>query len=102
VVYPSSRRLEDGTKIRAKVINKINDMDAQNHKNIMMLIEVGEDGYEEIMAYTDLCDIIEDQHDDEFKNPERHWVFKDILDHQGRLKSGDPGYIGCLWNVEIL
>jgi hypothetical protein len=54
------------------------------------------------MAYTELCDIIEEQHDDEFKNPERHWVFKDIFDHQGPLKPGDPGYIGCPWNVEIL
>jgi hypothetical protein len=70
---------EDGTKIRAKVVNKINDMDAQNHKNIKMLMDVGEDGYEESMAYIELCDIIEDQHDDEYKNPERHWVFKDIL-----------------------
>jgi hypothetical protein len=50
-----------------------------------MLIEVDEDGYEEIMACTELCDIIEDQHDAEFC-PERHWVFKDILGHQGSLQ----------------
>jgi hypothetical protein len=68
----------------------------------MMIIEVGEDGYEEIMAYTELCDIIEEQHDDEFKNPERHWVFKDILSHQGPLLSGDPGYIGWPWKFNIL
>jgi hypothetical protein len=77
-------------------------MDAQKHKNIKMLIELGEYGYEVIMAYTELCDSIEDQHDDEFKDPERRWVCKDILGHQGPLKNGDPGYIGCPWNVEII
>jgi hypothetical protein len=36
------KETEDGTRIRAKVIKKKNDMDAQNQKNIKMLIEVGE------------------------------------------------------------
>jgi hypothetical protein len=55
------------------------------------------------MAYTELCDIIEEQYDDnDFKNPEQHLVFKEILGYQGPLKSGDPGYIGYPWNVEIL
>jgi hypothetical protein len=76
-------------------------MDAQNHKSIKMLIEFGEDGYEASMAYTELCDIIENQHDGQFKNPERHCIFKDILGYQGTLKSGDPGNIFCPWNVEI-
>jgi hypothetical protein len=69
-----------------------------------MLVEVGEDGYEALMAYTELCNIIEEQHDgdDEFKNPERHWVVKDILGHQKPLEIGDPEYIGFPWNVKIL
>jgi hypothetical protein len=66
----------------------INDMDEQHHRNIKMLVEVGEDGYEALMAYTELCDIIEGQHDDEFNKPVRHWVFKDIVGHQGPFKSG--------------
>jgi hypothetical protein len=52
------------------------------HRTIEVLIEIGEDGYEDIIAYTELCDIIEEQNDEEFKNPERHWVFKGILEHQ--------------------
>jgi hypothetical protein len=51
-------------KSRAKVNKKITDLDSQNHHNIIMLIEVGEDGYEEILTYTELCDIIEQQHED--------------------------------------
>jgi hypothetical protein len=53
------------------------------------------------MAYAELCDIIEEQHD-AFRNLEQHWVFKDTLDHQTPLKGGDPGYIGCPWSVDIL
>ena len=93
---------EDGTMIRAKVTKKIDDLDAKNHKNIKMLIEVGEDGYEELLSYTELSDIIEEQHEDEFKNPERHWVFKDILEHIGPLKPSDPQYNGSTWMVKIL
>jgi len=93
---------EDGTKIRAKVSKKINDLDSQNHQNIKMLIEVGEDGYEEILSYVELCDIIEQQHAEDMLNPERHWVFKKIVSHIGPVKPTDPEYMGSTWNLKIL
>jgi hypothetical protein len=47
---PFLKEMEDGTMIRAKVTDKLNDLDAQKQKNIKMLLEVGEDGYEEIVT----------------------------------------------------
>ena len=52
---------EDGTKLRAKVTRKIMDRDAENHQNIKFLIEIGSGELEEIITYTELCDIIEKQ-----------------------------------------
>jgi hypothetical protein len=67
-----------------------------------MVIKVGEDGYEESLSYTELCDIIEQQHEDELNNSKRHWVFKEILEHQGPLEPSDPEYNDSPWNVKIL
>lgn len=97
------KQQEDGTMIRAKVTKKINDLDAENHENIKMLIEVGDEGgYEELIGYLDLCDAIEEQHRLEKENPNAHWEFVDIVGHTGPLKKGDKGYNGSMYNIDIL
>jgi hypothetical protein len=48
--------LADGQKVRAEVVHKIDDMNAQNHKDIMMLLKLGDEDAEELMTYTELCD----------------------------------------------
>jgi hypothetical protein len=42
------RKLDDGTSYRATVLHKIQDLDAENHANIKVLVELG-DG---VKAYT--------------------------------------------------
>ena len=44
------RELPDGQKVRAKVIRKIEDLDAQNHTNIKFLLDLGDGGAEEIIS----------------------------------------------------
>ena len=83
------KEAEDGQVYRAEIVKKINDLDAQNHHNIKMIVKYSDDDIEEIMAYTELCDIIEDQMEREENNPEKLWIFKEVLSHSGPLKQSD-------------
>ena len=57
------RDMPDGSKHRASVARKIKDDDAANHQKIRFLIEIGTEGeLDEIIAYNELSNIIEDQH----------------------------------------
>ena len=43
----------------AKVARKLNNWDADNHKNITFILAIGDDGIEQIMSYIEVCDRIE-------------------------------------------
>jgi hypothetical protein len=60
-VFASS--LGDDQNYCAKVVQKIQDHDADCHKQIKVLVEFGDGQYDEIMAYHKLCDYIETQED---------------------------------------
>ena len=59
------RETEDGQKLRAKIVRKINDDDAANHQKIKFLVEVGNGDADEIMAYAELSALIEAQREEE-------------------------------------
>ncbi len=97
------KQQEDGTMIGAKVKQKTNDLEAQNHQNIKMLVKVGdEDGYEEIMSYVDLCDVVEGQHKQESENPNAQFMFQDIIGHEGPLSKDHKDYNGSMWNLRVM
>jgi hypothetical protein len=73
---------KDGQRLRAEVVRKIYDQDAQNHTNIKLLCKVGDEGAEEIMTHQELCDLIETQ-DAEEMDANKMWTFKKILCHTG-------------------
>ena len=50
---------DGGLNYRAKAMKKIEDFDADNHQRIKFLVEVAD--HEEIISYTELCDLIEQQ-----------------------------------------
>ncbi len=57
---------------------------------------------DEILAYNELSDIIEKQHEDELHAPDdATWAFKAINEHQGPLPSSDPRYKGSSYNVLV-
>jgi len=93
--------LDDGQKYRAEIVKRINDMDSSNHKNIKFLIKYGDPSYEEIIAYTELCDILEQQHLDELSNQDKLFTYKRIVTHIGPLKPTDPNYKGSTYNVRV-
>ena len=95
-IYPT----DDGQKLRAKIIQKINDADADNHQNIKFLCQVGDEGAEEIIAYTEICQLIEEQ--DRADATDKLHTYQKIVDHHGPLKPSDPSYKSCLYNVKVL
>jgi hypothetical protein len=62
--------LDDAQNCCAKVVRKIQDHDADCHKQIKFLVEIGEGQYDEIMAYHKLCDYIDTQEDQDINQEE--------------------------------
>ena len=90
---------EEGTRVRAKIIERIDDYKNgidQSHPELIKFRCLVNDKYEDILAYTDIVDYIEkDQTWDGI------WAFRNILGHQGPLRSTDKNYKGSKYNVRI-
>ena len=93
--------LDDGQVVRAKVIKKIHDIDAENHKNIKMLIKLGDEDVEELISYIELNDIITKMIDNGEENPNQSYTYKGIVEHVGPLNSHHKDYKGSKYNIKI-
>mgnify|MGYP000184799517 CR=1 FL=1 len=92
--------MPDGSKHRASVARKIRDDDAANHQKIRFLIEIGTEGeLDEIIAYNELSNIIEHQHNCELNNPDMPCAFQAINKHLGPINQSNPRYIGSDYNA---
>jgi len=92
----------DGQRMRARVVRKIMDNDAHNHQNIKFLLEIGAGEHDEIIAYNELSDLVEQQVNEERSTDDMSpWVYDDIIAHQGPLKPTDPFYKGSSYNVLV-
>ena len=91
---------EDGTRVRAKVIQAIEDKQAEVDKDPTMQkfrCSVNNDEYEAILSYNEILDKLESDQDEE----DGVFKFKSIDAHQGPLTSNDPNYKGSKWNVRV-
>ena len=90
---------EDGTRVRAKIIEKIKEHKAgmQDIPELVKFRCLVNDEYEDVVAYNDIVDYIEQ--DDSWDGT---WKFKEILAHQGPLDSKDPRRKGSRYNVQVL
>ena len=52
-------KMDNGKKLKAKVIRKLDTWDADNHQNIKLLVCISNSGIEDIMSYVKVCDYIE-------------------------------------------
>ena len=98
----------NGEKVRATVLKKLQDHSANNHQNIKMLVGVGEDKngeqIEELIAYTELSDCIEEQHRAEMAQSaggDDVFTFQEIVGHEGPLKPKHANYKGSKYNVMV-
>ena len=49
---------DGGEFIRAKVVRKIIDRNAENHDQIKFLLALGDGQLEELISYNELCDLV--------------------------------------------
>ena len=95
------KTLKDGQVVRAEVIKKLNDMDAQNHQSVKFILKLGDGEVEELISYAELNDIISDMIDDQEKNPDCPFIYKGIIGHQGPLHPKHQNYKGSKYNVKV-
>ena len=87
---------EDRSRQRAKIVERIIDHKEQyaaEDELAFFKVRVGDEKYEEIVAYSDIVDYIEDQ-----DGKDGLWKFEEILDHKV-VKPSDPDYKGCSSDV---
>ena len=98
------RDQDDGTRVRAEVYRKVLDKEAAEHQQIKFILKIGDGELEELISYSALADIIEQQHEEEAQQDpnEKLWTFTGVLDHEGPLKPSDDKYKGSSYNVLVL
>ena len=90
---------EDGNQFRVKIIELLMDYKqnlASDPHLICFRAKVEQTGMEEIIAYNDIMNMMEDG-----ETMEQYHKFCAILDRQGPLTQSDPKYNGSTWNVQV-
>ena len=92
---------ESGQRFRAKIVQKILDNEEERDKDpakVKFLVKVDGDTADEIVAYNDILQYLEDEMTDP---ADKLWHFKDIIAHEGPLTPNDPSYKGSSNNVLV-
>ena len=96
---------ENGQRFRAKIVQKIIDNEnttiEQQPENIKFLVSIDGGKADEIVAYNDILDYLEESMSIEH-GTEQVWKFKDIVAHEGPLKPTDESYKGSQYNVLVI
>ena len=90
----------DAPNPRRKIVEVLhaNDQERLHHPEVLKLrcqYRLGENVYDEIVSYNEICQLLEDDPQKEGK-----WFFEEILDHK-KVSKRDKDYMGCEWNVKI-
>jgi hypothetical protein len=90
---------EDGSRVRAKIIQRVNEHkdELATHPEVIRFKCLINNKYEEVVAYNDIVDYIEQ--DDTWDGV---WKFREILDHKGPIKPSDKEYKGSRFNLQVL
>jgi hypothetical protein len=66
---------------------------------VKLLLTIPNEKIEEIVAYNEVLDYINDQ--DQTEKADQLWKFRAITAHQGPLAQTDPNYKGSSYNVLV-
>ena len=95
----------DGAVLRARVVRQIQEQDAEAERQVVkFLVTIGDNDYDEIIAYNDLCDIVEAQIEREAAAEtvaDNMCNYRAIIGHDGPLKPSSDKYKGSVWNLLI-
>ena len=81
---------EDGQRHRARIVQAIEDLEAQVEKNtdrIKFRVSVNEDEFEDVLTYNEVLRHIKKDEESDIL-----WKFKCITAHQGPLPKNHPDY----------
>jgi hypothetical protein len=92
---------DNGKYYRATIVRKIQYVDAENHANIKLLVELGDGAFNEINAYGTLCECSEDLEDEDLTSEQKDWTLTDFIGHQGPLRKSHSDW-ESLYNVLLL
>ena len=81
---------DGGELVRAKVVRKIMDRDAENHDQIKFLLALGDGQFEELISYNELSSLVTELMATKESGQQDVASYSGILDHQGPLKAHDP------------
>ena len=98
------KETDDGQKLRATIVKKLKSIDGDRVNKLQktkFIVELGDGEIEEVMEYGELCDVVEQQIENELEDENRIWTFMNIVGHQGPLKPKDPNYKGSSYNVLV-
>jgi hypothetical protein len=73
----------------------------ENEEKVEFLVKLPDKEQDEIMAYNDIIDITANQYEEEQRDPERIWLFKSILAHEGPLTHTHPNYKESKYNILV-
>ena len=94
---------DDGSKLRATIVQTIESWDAVTQASRReFLVHYDGEQEDELVTYTKLLDILEEQHEAEAEGLQPIWQFKKILAHKGPLKPGDPDHKGSTYSIQLL
>ena len=88
---------EDGHEYKARVFQKIHDLDSSDHKDIKFLVDIADGSYEEIMSYNYVCDAVEKEVAKKYgedTGDDLKYIFKSIIGHEGPLTPNHSSYKG--------
>ena len=92
---------DGGELVRAKVVGRIMDRDAENHDQIMFLLALGDRQLEELISYNELSNLVTESLSAKELGQQDFASYSGILNHQGPLKAHDPRYKGSSYNVLV-
>ena len=96
---------ENGERLRAKVTKKVvEEIEAEDGNqipNINFILDIGKGKIEELIAYNQLLDHLEQAEDQDNSMDQELYKFRAIIGHEGPLEVTDPNWKGSKYNVQI-
>ena len=96
---------DSGERLRAKVtrevVEAIEKADGERVQNLSYILGIGNGKLEEIILYNQLVDHLEAAANEDNEISDDLFKFRALIGHLGPLKSTDPNWQGCKFNVLV-
>ena len=96
---------ENGERHRAKVTRQVVEIidqdNGQRVENINFILDIGNGQVEELIAYNQLLDHLENAQDHDMGMDQELYRFRAIIGHQSPLLASDPDWKGSKYNVQV-